>query len=59
MAQQEIFKDDSHAFTSFTEKKKNIPGHASLQDYLHENKTYVKELSSQADDNEQQKAEVF
>lgn len=43
-------------------KKKNnqtIPDHASFQDYLHENKTDLKELSSQTDDNEQQKAEVF
>lgn len=54
--QQEIFKDDSKAFIWVTENK---PYHASLLGYLHENKTYVEELSSQTDDNEQQKVEGF
>lgn len=47
------------AFISVTEKKEKAPYHASLLGYLHENKTYVKELNSQTDDKEQQKVEFF
>lgn len=51
----------SYIYIIYWKKKKpqTIPDHASFQDYLHENKTYLKELSSQTDDNEQQKADAF